>query len=583
MGDSASQPPDESKSLLPSDEPDSQATQGSPRWDRNVRKGRQEISSQQTVSQTSFGHSQQYAPHYQPLQTRSDPFNLNQLSIALPDSSYQNYGQLAPRFPPAAGPSGLVYPSQNTPQYAAPQAINLANPPYAYQTPFQGGYVTGNPPSLAGMGNQFYHQGYVGRSQQQGPPFIIQPNHYPLHNSVFPGIQQPTQYGPRGNVSDEHQIALQKRAGGAQGISDNTESTTGLSPVVRGPPRKPRRTGHAIWIGNLPPQTELMNLVSHVCKEAPGLESVFLMSKTNCAFANFKDEETCAAAQAKIHDSRFQNVGLTSRLRRNSIGAAGSAPTPAEASSDPIVSSESASPAKEDDAEAAEAERDDSSSTKDKFFVVKSHTVEDLELSIRNGIWATQSHNEAAFNKAYHTAENVYLIFSANKSGEFFGYARMASPVNNDPSATIEFARHAVEGPEKITPVPATEFIPKGRIIQDFARGSIFWEVEREDDDDDTSSNGSVQEDTQSWGNPFKVEWISTTRLPFYRTRGLRNPWNSNRFVKVARDGTELETTVGRKLVRLFHRTPSPVAQPVGQIPGMPIPMVGYPPMRPFQ
>jgi hypothetical protein len=159
----------------------------------------------------------------------------------------------------------------------------------------------------------------------------------------------------------------------------------------------------------------------------------------------------------------------------------------------------------------------------------------------------------------------------------------MASPVNDDPIAAVEVARHAVEGPEKIIPVPATEFIPKGRIIQDFARGSIFWEVEREDDDDDTSSYGSVQDDTQSWGNPFKVEWISTARLPFYRTRGLRNPWNSNRFVKVARDGTELETTVGRKLTRLFHRTPSPVAPPVSQMSGIPTPMLGYPPMRPFQ
>jgi YT521-B-like domain len=144
-----------------------------------------------------------------------------------------------------------------------------------------------------------------------------------------------------------------------------------------------------------------MNLVQHVNKEAPGVESVFLMSKTNCAFANFKDEEQCAAAQAKIHDSRFQNVGLTCRLRRNSVGVSASVSTPADPTSDPIVSSESASPVKDAEAEAAESERDNSSSAKDKFFIVKSHTVEDLELSIRNGTWATQSHNEAAFNKAY--------------------------------------------------------------------------------------------------------------------------------------------------------------------------------------
>lgn len=40
----------------------------------------------------------------------------------------------------------------------------------------------------------------------------------------------------------------------------------------------------------------------------------------------------------------------------------------------------------------------------DKYFIVKSLTVEDLELSARNGIWATQSHNEEALNRAYNVS-----------------------------------------------------------------------------------------------------------------------------------------------------------------------------------
>jgi hypothetical protein len=240
---------------------------------------------------------------------------------------------------------------------------------------------------------------------------------------------------------------------------------------------------------------------------------------------------------------------------------------------------------------------------------VKSLTVEDLELSVRNGIWATQSHNEEALNKAYQvslprgsyavfnltlycvsqTADNVYLVFSANKSGEYFGYAKMVSPINNDPAAAIEFAPKAttVEDPElpKAIPTPATEFAPKGRIIDDSARGTIFWEAERGEmdgveEEEETGSNRSDSDSappSKAWGKPFKVEWISTTRLPFYRTRGLRNPWNSNREVKIARDGTELETTVGRRLLGLFHRIPSPV---VPNIPGLM--MDGYPPMRQF-
>lgn len=37
----------------------------------------------------------------------------------------------------------------------------------------------------------------------------------------------------------------------------------------------------------------------------------------------------------------------------------------------------------------------------EKYFVVKSLTLQDLEASVHNGIWATQSHNEAVLNKAF--------------------------------------------------------------------------------------------------------------------------------------------------------------------------------------
>lgn len=187
-------------------------------------------------------------------------------------------------------------------------------------------------------------------------------------------------------------------------------------------------------------------------------------------------------------------------------------------------------------------------------------------------------------------SDNVYLVFSANKSGEYFGYARMTSPINDDPAAAIEFAPKAqssadVDLPKAIA-TEATEFAPKGRIIDDSARGTIFWEVDRGDQTpdggQDEESGGSVGGDggsvqgvgqengvgaeSKAWGKPFRLEWLSTARLPFYKTRGLRNPWNSNREVKIARDGTELEPSVGRRLIGLFNRIQSP-AMPI--IPGM--------------
>lgn len=157
-----------------------------------------------------------------------------------------------------------------------------------------------------------------------------------------------------------------------------------------------------------------MSLVHHVCKETTGLESLFLISKSNCAFANFKDEETCSAAQQKLHDSKFQSVRLVSRLRKSTVeGATGvTAPTgPSVATTtktDQVsdatpMQSGSPNPADEPTttmtpkAEPAE----ETTPQKDKFFILKSLTVEDLELSVRTGIWATQAHNEDALNSAF--------------------------------------------------------------------------------------------------------------------------------------------------------------------------------------
>ena len=36
------------------------------------------------------------------------------------------------------------------------------------------------------------------------------------------------------------------------------------------------------------------------------------------------------------------------------------------------------------------------------------------------------------------------------------------------------------------------------------------------------------------------------------KLKGINNPWNANRPVKVSRDGTEVETKVGERLVEEF-------------------------------
>lgn len=163
-----------------------------------------------------------------------------------------------------------------------------------------------------------------------------------------------------------------------------------------------------------------MDLVHHVCKEAEGLESLFLISKSNCAFANFKDDQSCSAAQRKLHDSKFMTVRLVSRLRKSTVegpagvtaptGPAASAPQAGATQESSVAGGEEAAedtaPASAPtsgtpEAKAASAPADGGPFQKDRFFILKSLTVEDLELSVRTSLWATQSHNEETLNSAF--------------------------------------------------------------------------------------------------------------------------------------------------------------------------------------
>ena len=68
-----------------------------------------------------------------------------------------------------------------------------------------------------------------------------------------------------------------------------------------------------------------------------------------------------------------------------------------------------------------------------------------------------------------------------------------------------------------ITITEATSHAPKGRIVEDPARGTLFWEADVVRSADNGGNEGERE---------FSVEWLSTMRIPFYQTRGLRNGMN---------------------------------------------------------
>ena len=60
-----------------------------------------------------------------------------------------------------------------------------------------------------------------------------------------------------------------------------------------------------------------------------------------------------------------------------------------------------------------------------RFFVIKSNSVENLELSMQSGVWATTRGPTMKLAQAYDSVENVILIFSVNESSCIQGIARM--------------------------------------------------------------------------------------------------------------------------------------------------------------
>jgi hypothetical protein len=166
-----------------------------------------------------------------------------------------------------------------------------------------------------------------------------------------------------------------------------------------------------------------MSLKEHFSRDfSRDIESLFLISKSNCAFVNYRSEEACTKAMQQFHDSRFEGVRLVCRLRKGS-GAASGAPTgpAAMAGSHPSLGSSSRSKSPvvdnpEDQSELANGytqatdEEYDSPTSKssDHYFILKSLTLQDLEQSVRTQVWATQTHNEEAMNRAYKVSENNF-------------------------------------------------------------------------------------------------------------------------------------------------------------------------------
>ncbi|KAF8306713.1 hypothetical protein DL93DRAFT_2048005, partial [Clavulina sp. PMI_390] len=272
-----------------------------------------------------------------------------------------------------------------------------------------------------------------------------------------------------------------------------------------------------MWVGNMPndaTQDEAniffgasnqdlleMSSTSGGSPEA-GIESIFLILQSHCAFVNYTSELHLQRALSHFHGRPFRpgGVKLVCRVRRKAeemksgVGGQRGLGLHRKWVEEHVLNPTSnVSFDANDDNGGRSSPSISTTSTllatyfPARYFVLKAMTKSDLQLSVNLSLWATQTHNEFVLDQAFRTSKDVYLVFGANKAGEFHGYANTAKP---------------------------------------------------------------------QWGTPFKVQWISVQGLPFHSTRMLRNPWNKDREVKVSRDGTELEPLIGKQLLDLWDVSP---------------------------
>ncbi|KAJ3679361.1 hypothetical protein LUZ60_017372 [Juncus effusus] len=139
-----------------------------------------------------------------------------------------------------------------------------------------------------------------------------------------------------------------------------------------------------------------------------------------------------------------------------------------------------------------------------RYFIVKSCNRENLEISVQQGVWATQRSNESKLNEAFESTDNVILIFSINRTRHFQGCAKMTSRIGG------------------------------------YSGGG----------------NWKYAHGTAHYGRNFSMKWLKLCELSFNKTHHLRNPYNDNLPVKISRDCQELEPSIGEQLASLLYVEP---------------------------
>ncbi len=124
------------------------------------------------------------------------------------------------------------------------------------------------------------------------------PIHYALEN--LPGIHANT------IKSLQPQYCSQHNSGAVGTLSiapPPSRSVRSKASTLKGPPRKPKQTGYAMWLGNLDVSTTLEEILLHF--SSPNLMSALMIKKAACAFLNYASEEDVLEAVSKYNKTGY--------------------------------------------------------------------------------------------------------------------------------------------------------------------------------------------------------------------------------------------------------------------------------------
>ncbi|KAK4046725.1 hypothetical protein OIO90_006456 [Microbotryomycetes sp. JL221] len=402
--------------------------------------------------------------------------------------------------------------------------------------------------------------------------------------------------------------------------NSNTLDPASLKPPVGLKLRSglPERTTYAMWVGNIPTDSSEQELWSFFSTRPPlpkrpgglGLQSIHLIARSQCAFLNLDSEDHLFHMITQSHGTMLRPNDnrckpLVCRVRRteddakSGVGAQRGGGlhkawvkkngiendgltnevTPFDTDTDESMVARGVTSSLDTETRIQvghelESERDSIESTGSgstdsgffskhfpkRYFILKSHNQFDLEQSVKHGYWSTQPHNEPVLDQAFRTAsEGVFIVFSANKSGSWFGVARMAGPIYPSPregTPTSPISPDSVDS-------SLNKFGNNNTIVTSLSSNPSFHNSLTTSKVPPHALKTVSTETSPAARRPFRVKWLTCQTVPFIRTRHINNSFNSNREVKICRDGTEVEPIAGELLVQeVMRRGPTQSSHP---------------------